>query len=91
MFVVEGLPHNIHIHSLWRVPKGPAGANRFMRFHKLFPAEQGGVWNEIVSSGTYKLRIMTDHTEAMGYIMKDQHMDSDGDLIMWSTEFARVQ
>ncbi len=49
------------------------------------------MWNEIVSSGTYKLRVMTDHSEAMRYIMKDQHMDSDGDLIVWSTEFARVQ
>lgn len=88
MFNIEGVPHNVHVHSLWRIPKGPPGANRLLRFHRMFAGERGGVWNDVVPSGTCKLTIMTDHAEAARYMMKEQHMGSDDQLTVWSTDFG---
>lgn len=88
MFVFECIPHSLHVHSLWRVPRGRPEANRLLRFHRMFPNEQGGVWNEIVPSGTYKLRIITDYADASNYVLKEQHMDSDDRTVVWSTDFA---
>jgi hypothetical protein len=91
MFAFEKIDFNLHVHALWRVPEGRPGANRLMRFHKMFPDERGGVWNQIVTSGTYKLRIIKDHAEAAGYVMKEQHMDADDQTIVWSSDFMHVK
>lgn len=91
MFVFEGIPYNVHVHSLWRLPAGTPGANRLLRFHQMFPGERGGLWSQIVPSGTYKLRMVTDHADASNYVLKEQHMDSDDRTVIWSTDFARAR
>ena len=70
MFVFEGLPDNFHAHSLWRIPKGPAGANRFLRFHSSFRTNRAALERDRVVGNTTSW-VAADHSEAM-YIMKDR-------------------
>ena len=65
LFAFEGERAQVHAHALWRVPPTRPGTNRLLRFHKLFPHERGGLWNDIVPSGSYKLRIISDFGEAV--------------------------
>ena len=90
LFAFEGERASVHTHALWRVPPTPLGTNRLLRFHKLFPQERGGVWNEIVPSGSYKLRIISDFGDAARYVLKEQHLGSDDDTLLWSTDFGRA-
>lgn len=90
MFAFESVSYNLHAHSLWRIPKGPEGANRILRFHRMFPEERGGVWNEVVASGSYKLTVIND-LAAISYVLKEQHMGADDQTVVWSTDFGRAQ
>ena len=83
VFAFEKIETNLHVHSLWRVPS----ADKLLPFHRLFPKTRGGVWNDVVPSGTYVLSIINDHHTASGYVLKDQHMNSDDHLMVWSDEF----
>lgn len=88
MFAFEGDRRSVHAHALWRVPPTPLGTNRLLRFHRMFPDERGGVWNDIVPTGSYKLRIIDDYATATSYVLKEQHMNSDDQRVIWSTDFA---
>ncbi|MGZ9157621.1 MAG: hypothetical protein ACXW36_02010 [Nitrospira sp.] len=82
-FAFESVLTNLHAHSLWRI----TDREKLLRFHRFFEGERGGLWNDIVESGSYKLRIVDDHAAATGYVLKEQHMGSDDRLTMWSDEF----
>lgn len=83
VFVFEKCDTHMHVHSLWRVPD----RSKLLPFHRMFTGERGGIWNDVVPSGSYALSIIGDHGTAGGYIMKDQHMTSDDSLMVWSDEF----
>lgn len=85
VFVVEDIGHHPHVHSLWRCPPG-----KLIEFNKLFPATRGGLWNELIPSGEYKMDLVTygaRNDEFVGYLLKKQHMNSDPREIIWSDEF----
>lgn len=88
MFAFEGDRKSVHVHAMWRVPPTPLGTNRLLRFHGMFPDERGGIWNQIVPTGSYKLRVINDYATAANYVLKEQHMNSDDQTIIWSTDFA---
>lgn len=85
VFVVEDVDHHPHVHSLWRCPPG-----KLIEFNKLFPDRRGGLWNDLIRSGTYKVDLVTHHArndEFVGYLLKRQHRNSDSGEIIWSDEF----
>lgn len=83
MFVFEKINSNIHVHGLWRMPS----IAKIKLLGALFPGERGGVWNEVVPSGSYCLTRIEDHHAAVGYMMKDQHMRSDDREMVWSDQW----
>lgn len=85
VFVLEKLQTNPHCHSFWRVP-----CPKMLRFNRLFSGSRGGVWEKIVPSGTYDIRLNDDRMEAARYVLKEQHMNSDGRTVIWSDEFLRT-
>lgn len=82
VFMLEGVGHNLHCHSLWRL-KAP----QVLPFARLFPDERGGIWNGLVPSGSYKLDIIDDARTVSGYVLKEQHMMADDRTVLWSDEF----
>lgn len=85
VFVYEGLSQGgfVHAHSLWRV----RDRRHLLPFARLFPGERGGVWNQIVEGGSYKLDLNDDPRVFAGYALKGQHPGSAEDQIVWSTDF----
>ncbi len=86
MFVFEKVETNIHVHGLWRMPS----LKKIKLLGSLFPGERGGVWNEVVPSGSYCLTRIEDHHSAVGYMMKGQHMRSDDREMVWSDQWHSV-
>ena len=82
VFFIEHADRNLHAHGLIRVRPG-----RLLDFHRLFPGERGGQWNEIVPSGSYRLELIGDVRVAAGYALKEQHPGSDERLTVWADEF----
>jgi hypothetical protein len=85
VFVFEQIKTHIHVHSLWRIQS----RQHLIPFARLFPKERGGVWNNIVPSGSYKLAINDDPVNSILYALKDQHPNSDAGEIVWSRDFLR--
>lgn len=87
VFVVEKIETNLHVHSMWRLTR-----TTYFKFNKLFPPGGGGVWNDVIPSGTYDL-VMDNNIGAdrafSGYMLKDQHRYSDDREIIFSSEFYR--
>lgn len=84
VFVFESIGSHIHVHSLWRVR-----FSHMLTFNKLFPKNRGGLWNRIVSSGSYELAFADDGLVFAGYALKGQHPWSDDQEIIWSHDFVR--
>lgn len=87
VFVFEGIGPggHIHAHSLWRIKR----RQDILPFARLFPGERGGIWNDIVVPGSYKLAINNDPDDFAGYCLKGQHMNSNADEVIWSLDFLR--
>lgn len=87
IFVFEGIGYNLHVHSFWKIePK------HLIKFNRLFSGEHGGLWNTIVSSGSYKLDMMMpgERGRFASYMLKTQHADADAAQIFWSEDFLRA-
>lgn len=88
MFAFEGhTHHHVHVHSLWKPPQ-----NRWFSLGKMFPRSRGGVWNEVVKSGSYDVEACNwigGNPEITGYVLKQQHRFSDPHLMVWADEFHR--
>lgn len=88
LFVFEGYQHDhVHVHSLWKAPKG-----KWFSLGKMFPQGRGGVWNDVVPSGSNDVEACSHlggNWEIMGYALKQQHRFSDSELMVWSQEFHR--
>ena len=82
VFFLEHVGRNIHAHGMLKIKK-----DNLLQFHKLFQNERGGEWNNIVRSGTYKLNIITDEFVTAGYLLKEQHVNSDASTTVWWDEF----
>lgn len=86
VFVFEGMGFDhVHAHSAWRAPEG-----RWVDLGKLFPASRGGIWNDVVDSGSYKVEAMYPdgrNDEIVGYLLKGQHPNSDAFEMVWADEF----
>lgn len=86
VFVLESVGYNLHAHSLWRF-----GGGNLLRFNRMFPAQRGGVWNNIVGSGSYDIDMVNLYggdAEFTGYILKGQHPNSPSNEIIFSDEFV---
>lgn len=90
MFSFEGHRHDhVHVHSLWKAPPG-----KWFALGKMFPRKRGGVWNDVVGSGSYAVEACSWHggnAEITGYAMKQQHRSSDPALMVWADEFHPVR
>lgn len=90
LFVFEGLDRDhVHVHSLWKAPK-----ERWFDLGKLFGDERGGVWTDVVPSGTCKLAACNwsgGNDEIIGYVLKEQHRWSAPDLMVWASDFHRAR
>ena len=90
MFAFEGHHHDhVHVHSVWKAPVG-----RWFALGKMFPRARGGIWNEVVNSGSYDVKSCSwlgNNKEITGYVLKQQHIASDPSLIVWSHEFHPVR
>lgn len=88
VFAFEGLNcDHVHVHSLWRAPK-----DRWFDLGKLFYGQRGGVWNEIVQSGSYDVAACNwtgGNDEIVGYMLKQQHRFAEPQLMVWASEFHR--
>ena len=86
MFCFEGYGSNhVHVHSLWKAPH-----QKWVALGKMFPRKRGGVWNDIVESGSYDVEACSwlgSNAEIMGYALKQQHRFSDPGLTVWADEF----
>lgn len=86
LFCFEGQRHDhVHVHSLWKAPRG-----KWFALGKMFPRQRGGVWNEVVGSGSYDVEACSWHggnAEITGYALKQQHRFSDPALMVWADEF----
>jgi len=82
VFFFEHVERNLHAHGLIRVP--PA---RLLDFHRLFPSERGGPWNDIVPAGSYRLEIIDDLRTTVGYVLKEQHLATDERMTVWAEDF----
>lgn len=89
LFVFEGLDRDhVHVHSVWRCPMG-----KLLDFCHLFPRQRGGLWNKVVSSGSYDINfanINGRNEEIVGYLLKGQHENSEAAEIVWSDEFLPI-
>lgn len=81
-FFFEHADRNLHAHGLVRVQR-----DRLLDFHRLFPAERGGCWNDIVPSGSYRLEMIDDVRTTVGYLLKEQHLATDPRMTVWADEF----
>lgn len=88
VFAFEGMRHDhVHVHSLWKAP-----GNRAWELAKLFPEQRGGVWNEIVGSGSYDVEPCNwvgGNMETLSYVLKQQHRFSEPELMVWASDFHR--
>lgn len=85
VFAFEGVKHDhYHVHSLWRAPH-----HKWFEMGKLFGVERGGIWNDIVESGSCAVDAIQNgrNDEFFGYILKEQHRFSDDNLLIWADEF----
>ncbi|MDR3472574.1 MAG: hypothetical protein P4M09_12925 [Devosia sp.] len=82
VFFMEKVKDNLHAHGLIHVP-----SDRLLSLHRLLPGERGGVWNDVVAAGSYKLEMLHDPHTTIAYIVKEQHLDADDRTIIWSDEF----
>jgi hypothetical protein len=89
VFVFEGTKHDhFHVHSLWRAPD-----RKWFELGKLFGVERGGVWSDVVPSGSCALASVGQgrNDETIGYILKEQHRFSNDDFMVWASEFHPVR
>jgi hypothetical protein len=88
VFVFEGVMPggHLHVHSLWRL----RSSAHLLPFARLFPAERGGIWNNVAPAGSHKLAIADDWSTFAGYALKDQRMSSEARQIVWSGDFYRI-
>ena len=90
VFAFEGLRHDhVHVHSLWKAPAG-----RWFDLGKMFHGKRGGVWNDVVESGSYDVEPCNwvgGNMEIVGYVLKQQHRFSDADLMVWASDFHRAR
>ncbi len=80
---------NLHVHSLWRAPSGKA-----FELMRLFPDKRGGLWNDVIASGSYDLKCLSPNgrnDEFIAYIMKEQNCSSDADRMLWASSFHGSQ
>lgn len=88
VFMFEGQrDDHVHVHSLWQAPP-----KKWFEFGKMFPQNRGGIWNTVVPSGTYDAVHFSpdcNNAEIVGYVLKKQHVSSESDLMVWSSEFHR--
>jgi len=86
LFCFEGHRHDhVHVHSLWKAPPG-----KWFALGKMFHRKRGGIWNDVVSSGSYDVEACSWHggnAEITGYALKQQHRFSDPALMVWADEF----
>lgn len=86
LFCFEGQRHDhVHVHSLWKAPPG-----KWFSLGKMFPRNRGGIWNDVVGSGSYDIEACSWHggnAEITGYALKQQHRFSDPALMVWADEF----
>lgn len=86
LFCFEGHRHDhVHVHSLWKAPPG-----KWFALGKMFPRQRGGIWNDVVGSGSYDVEACSWHggnAEITGYALKQQHRFSDPALMVWADEF----
>jgi hypothetical protein len=82
VFFFEHVDRNLHAHALIRVQPG-----WLLDFHRLFPKDRGGAWNDIVPSGSYSLQIITDDWGAAGYAVKGQFLGADERMTVWAEDF----
>ena len=83
VFFFEGVGENLHAHGLMKVD-----CTRLLPLHRLFPGERGGVWNDVVVAGSYKLEMIDDVRTTCAYLLKEQHLQSDERTTLWSDEFV---
>jgi hypothetical protein len=87
-FVFEGLGHDhVHVHSLWKAPK-----DRWWELGKMFFGQRGGVWNDVVETGSYDVEACNwngSNNEIIGYVLKQQHRFSDPRQMVWASDFHR--
>lgn len=89
MFAFEGIERDhYHVHSLWRAPQ-----RKWFQLGKLFGVERGGIWNEIVKTGSCAVNAIDRgrNDDFFGYILKEQHRGSNDHLLVWSDEFHPVR
>jgi hypothetical protein len=82
VFFFEHADRNLHAHGLIRVQP-----NRLLDFHRLFPNERGGLWNDLVPAGSYRLEIIDDVRTTVGYVLKEQHLATDERMTVWAEDF----
>lgn len=83
VFFFEGVGENLHAHGLLKVDSA-----RLLSLHRLFPGERGGIWNDVVAAGSYKLEMIDDARTTCAYLLKEQHLNSDDRTTLWSDEFV---
>jgi len=89
VFAFEGTGHDhYHVHSLWRAPQ-----RKWFELGKLFGVERGGIWNDIVETGSSAVDPIHHgrNDEIFGYVLKEQHRFSDDRLLVWADEFHPVR
>lgn len=89
VFAFEGIGHDhYHVHSLWRAPQ-----RKWFQLGKLFGVERGGIWNDIVETGSCAVDAIDRgrNDDFFGYILKEQHRGSDDQLLVWSDDFHAVR
>lgn len=90
VFAFEGTSYDhVHVHSIWRAPQ-----QKWFSLGKMFPRIRGGVWNEVVETGSYKVEACNwfgRNAEITGYVLKEQHRFSEPDTMVWASEFHRAR
>lgn len=88
VFFFEGQSQqHLHLHSLWRAP-----SDRWFELGKLFHGQRGGLWNDVVETGSYDLTFCNafgSNREIVGYLLKQQHRRSDARSMVWASDFHR--
>lgn len=82
-FAFEKVSSHIHVHSLWRL----ADREHHMPFMNMFPGCRQGIWNEVVSCGSYMLRPDEDTRAMVSYALKSHHKDSNALETGFSDDF----
>jgi hypothetical protein len=90
LFAFEGMDRDhVHVHSLWRAPRAD-----WWSLLKLFRYRRGGVWNEVVETGSCDIEacnLIGGNSEILGYTLKEQHRFSEPHLLVWADEFHRAR